>query len=853
MPDKPAGPAASLPDFSSLRGLDPGAARELLRRHGPNTLPGAAPRGLLRAALDVLREPMLLMLLAAGGIYLALGDRAEAAALLLFVFVVIGITLAQQRRTEGALQALRELSAPRACVIRAGNAERIAARDVVPGDLLVLREGDRIAADARVRHGQMRVDESLLSGESAMVDRGEPRPAAPQGDLVFAGTQVTQGVGVAEVVATGMSSAFGRIGESLAAQTVEDSALQRATKRLIRRLAALAWVLAALLSLLEWQLRHLAPLPSLLAGIALAMALLPEEIPVILTVFLGLGAWRMARRQVLARRIPAVEALGGITVLAADKTGTLTRNSMRVAALRTPGAQFDTSSPGDLPEEFHELLEFGSLATPADPFDPMERAIQELARQRLRGTEHLHEQVRLQAEYPLSPQILAMTRVVRTDLAPSRAGAMLATKGAPEAVVDLCHMAPARAAEVRAQVELLAERGLRVLAVARGTWDEARAPGWPPSQHDFDFEFLGLLGFFDPPRDGVAEAVAACHEAGVRVIMLTGDHPATARAVAAQVGMPPDPQLLLGDQIDRLDDAALGERLRATDVCARLQPRHKLRLVRSLQARGEVVAMTGDGVNDAPALKAADVGVAMGARGTDVAREAASLVLLDDSFTSIVDAIRQGRLVWDNLAKAMGFVVAVHVPVVALALLPPLLGWDPLLLPLHIVLLQLLIDPACSVMFEAEPAAPDIMRRPPRAPHATPFDRHRLLPSLAQGAVLAAVLLGAGAWLLHRGWPVPDVRAALFGALLGAVLLLILANRDTTRPAWRNWRPVNAWLRLLALAAGVLVAALAGLPWLRSLMGFGGVRAPAALAAATLMLGFAASLELLRRAVAPRG
>ncbi len=852
MSELPAGPAAPLPEPGALRGLDEGAAQRLLRQHGPNLLPGGARRGALRAAADVLREPMLLMLLGAGGIYFALGDRAEACALLGFVLVVIAITLLQQRRTERALRALRELSAPRACVVRDGRERRIAARDVVPGDLLVLREGDRIAADARMRHGQLRVDESLLTGESAMVDRGAPRAGTPDGDTVFAGTQVTRGMGVAEVVATGAASAFGGIGAALDGQPAQVSALQRATSRLIRRLASLAWLLAALLSLLEWQWRGRAPLPSLLAGIALAMALLPEEVPVILTVFLGLGAWRMARRRVLVRRIAAVEALGGVTVLAADKTGTMTCNRMRLAALRTRQAGFDTSAGGELPEEFHALLEFAALATPPDPFDPMERAIQELACQRLRGTEHLHRTVQLQAEYPLSPQILAMTRIVRTGA--GAPGAWLATKGAPEAVMDLCHLDAACAAEVRGHVESLAARGLRVIGVARGVWRDALPPSaWPSSQHDFDFEFLGLLGFFDPPREGVAQAVAACRQAGVRVLMLTGDHPATARAVAAAVGMPQRAQLLLGDDIDGLDDAGLARRLRDVDVCARLQPQHKLRLVRALQADAQVVAMTGDGVNDAPALQAADVGVAMGARGTDVAREAAGLVLLDDSFTSIVDAMRQGRRVWDNLAKAMRFIAAVHVPVVALALLPPLLGWTPLLLPLHIVLLQLLIDPACSVMFEAEPPAGDIMRRPPRAAQQTPFAMRLLLPALAQGAALGALLVAGAGCMLQRGWTMAEVRTAVFAALLGALLLLVLASRDPRRAAWRNLRPWNAWWLVLALAAGLLVLALPGLPWLRQLMGFGAWQAPLALAAGALLLAFAACLEALRRALPQAG
>jgi len=837
-----------VPDASRACGLSGAEAARRLAADGPNLLPGSAPRSNAAIVFKVLTEPMFLMLLAAGGIYLALGDPAEALFLLGFVFVVIGITLAQERKTQRALESLRELSAPRALVLRDGQAQRIAGASVVRGDVLVLHEGDRIAADARLVQGQLEVDESLLSGESVPVAKGT-------GADLFASTVVTWGVGWAEVRATAGATAIGRIGADLSGATEPPSALQRASRQLVRRLGAAALLLAGAQVLLGWWWNGRPLLQSLLSGIALAMAILPEEIPVILTVFLALGAWRLSGQKVLTRRMSAVEALGAITVLAVDKTGTLTLNRMEVAELQAGSARFTPGGASELPEHFHLLAEFAMLATPADPFDPMEKAIQRFGHGWLAGTEHVHDGREPEFEYALSGEILAMTRVFASS-APAQH--LLATKGAPEAVADLCHLPAARRDAIRAEVEAMAGRGLRVLGVARGRWSGApaapdAAPPWPQSQHDFDFEFLGLLGLADPPRPEVAAALAECRRAGVRVIMLTGDHPATACAIARQVGLSERPGVITGAEIAALDDGGLRRRLGQADLCARLQPAHKLRLVRALQAGGEVVAMTGDGVNDAPALKAADIGIAMGERGTDVAREAAALVLLDDSFASIVAAIAQGRRIDGNLRKATRFTFAVHVPVIALSLAPTLLQWPPLLMPVHIVLLQLLIDPACSIVFEADPPDSGLMARPPRPLSDSPFGAGPLGFALLQGTGIAGLLLAGHAWLGAQGWRLAQARGVVLCSLLLSVMLLILANRDLRRPALAGMTRANPWLGRMVLAMGALLAAVLGWPWLRRLMGleFPGLAGLAA--AAGLLALCAAWLELVRRAGQRRG
>ncbi|HUW98099.1 MAG TPA: cation-translocating P-type ATPase [Acidiferrobacter sp.] len=840
-----------IPQTNGLKGLSGAEAARRLAEDGPNRLPGSTPRTLSSIVIGVVREPMFLMLLVAGGIYLALGNRAEALFLLAFVFVIIGITLAQERKTQRALESLRDLSAPRAQVIRDGQEQRIAGQAIVRGDTLVLREGDRVPADAQLVQGQLTIDESLLTGEAVPVSK-LPNPqlhtlAVPGGDgtpALFASTVVTKGVGLAVVRTIGAATAVGRIGNALATTPAATSRLQQSSRTLIRNLTVIALVLAISLVLINWLWDGRSPLESLLSGVALAMAILPEEIPVILTVFLALGAWRISKIKVLTRCVPAVEALGAITVLAVDKTGTLTQNRMQVAELAVGHSLFSTTST-ELPEAFHALVEFAMLATPIDPFDPMEKAVQAFGHTRLAGTEHIHDDRTPEFQYELSPDILAMTRVFSSTQPDTH---VLATKGAPEAVADLCHLPETDRDTIQQQVKAMAARGLRVLGVAKGAWQIASPnPPWPKNQHDFDFSFLGLVGFLDPPRPEVPAAIAKCRAAGVRILMLTGDHPATARAIAQQVGLSARAEVITGPEIATLDDDALRQRLRHVDLCARLQPEQKLRLVRVLQQAGEVVAMTGDGVNDAPALKAADVGIAMGERGTDVAREAAALVLLDDSFTSIVDAIAQGRRIYGNITKATRFAFAVHMPIIVLALLPPLLHWPILLLPAHIVLLELLIDPACSIVFEAEPATIDTMRRPPRPLSASPFSLGNVGYALAQGLGIAGILLGGCALLQHFSrWTEADLRLSIFTALVLALFLLILANRDLAHPAVLNLSGDNPWLARMFGAVTLVLVAVLFIPFLRAVMGFAPISLPPLLAALGLLLACGLWLQSLR-------
>lgn len=793
---------------------------------GPNELPAKHRRGLGAVAWEVAREPMFLMLVAAGALYLLMGEPTDALMLIGFVVVVMGITIVQERRTESALEALRDLASPRALVLRDGVERRIPGREVVPGDLLRLIEGDRVPADALVRGAlHLMVDESLLTGESVPVRKAEG-PAAreldrPGGDdlpSIYSGTLVTSGQAIAEVLRTGDATELGKIGRALHEVQPEPTRLQRETAGLVRKLALAGLTLCALVVVVYALTRGggaLAWKQGLLAGIAMAMATLPEEFPVVLTVFLALGAWRISRSRVLTRRMPAVETLGAATVLCVDKTGTLTRNQMALRALVSEGcARTLEGGETTLPEELHTLLECAILASKRDPFDPMERALQSAGERLLGQTEHLHPEWRLLREFPLTAQCLAVTH------AWERVGsgeATIAVKGAPEAVAALCALTPERRAALDAQVATLADRGLRVLAVASGA---APAQALPADPAAIDLQLVGLLGFADPLRPTVPAAVAECHAAGIRVVMITGDYPATALSIAREAGLGEAATVLSGEALEALSDEELAQRVRQVTVFARVVPAQKLRIVEALKAAGEVVAMTGDGVNDAPALKAAHIGIAMGGRGTDVAREAAALVLLDDDFGSIVAAVRLGRRIFDNIRKAVAFIFAVHVPIAGLSMIPVFLGdWPLLLLPVHVVFLELVIDPSCSLVYEAEAAEPDVMRRPPRSPRERLFAWSTIGVSMLQGLSVLAVCLGV--FVVARRHHVPDAaRALTFATLVVAFVMIILTNRSWARTIVATLREPNAALWWVLGGTTALLVVVLWVPGARRLFHF---------------------------------
>ena len=817
---------AAAPPSAIGPGLTAAQAAEVLLRDGPNVLQRHGPQGLWPLAREVLTEPLFLLLTAAGLVYLALGARADALMLLGFVGLSLAVTMAQAHRTQGVLAALQDLATPQAWVLRDGRRQRIPGEQVVRGDVMLLRDGDRVAADGDLLSASdLLIDESILTGESQPVAKGEP--SATTDAHVLAGCMVVAGTGWARVTKTGANTELGRMGRSLQGLKSPDSPLAAEIRGWVRRFTLWALSLSVGLALLQGWLKQ-DWLGALLAGITLAMALLPQELLIILTVFTVMTAWRLARQGVLVRRPATAEALGSISVLCMDKTGTLTQNHMAVAAwasLEPHGLVL-----GEGPAQSHAALNLARIAELAcEPqlFDPMDHAIADWVHSG-RTASHHTTTLALVHEYGLSQDLMAMTHAWRP---PSGGPTQVAMKGAPEAVMALCHLAPAPRRMLIDMTQTMTAKGWRVLAVAAA---DHTAVDWPDTPRGFEWQLLGLVALADPLRLDAQPMVQACASAGLRVLMITGDHAGTALSIAHQLGLGRDARVSTGPQIAALPESAWRSLVQQTVVFARVLPTQKLALIQQLQAAGEVVAMTGDGVNDAAALKAAHVGMAMGGRGTDVAREAAALVLMDDQLGGIVLAIQEGRRLEDNLRMAMAFAIAVHVPIAGLALTPLLLGWPALLAPVHIAFLEMVISPVCAIVLVAEPLGAAAMLRPPRAASEPLLSGRGLRLSLLQGLLVWAAVGAVYGLSWHDSGSVPMARSAGFTTLLMGSWALILQHHAIQPRVWRGQGPF-ALVSLLTLVAW---ATMMGVPPLRDHLGF------ASLNTATVSLVAAGALSI---------
>lgn len=810
----------------NLIGLSDKEAKYKLKIEGYNELPSSKTKKNIEIFFNVLKEPMLILLVLGSLIYFIIGNIQEAIALSSFVIVIIGISFYEENKTEKALNALRNLSSPRALVIRDGVQKRISGREVVKDDLIVLSQGSRVPADGiLISSSNLLIDESLLTGESTPVRKSKgnskgkiQKPGGDNLSFVFSGTLVLSGQGIAKVYSTGIDTEIGKIGKSLKTIETPITPLEKESKKVIKKLVFAGIILCIFVTLFSLIKENL--INAILRGIALAMAILPEEIPVILTIFFALGAWRMSKKNVLTRNLHSIQALGSTTVLCVDKTGTLTQNKMTLKALWANDQLYNINEHTEkelmeIPENFHEIIEYGILSSQSTPFDPMEKSIKDFGLLYLKGTDHIHNNWKLIREYPLSDDLLALSHVWES---PEGDEYIIASKGSPEAIFDLCHFDLGTSVLLKEKVENLTKEGLRVIAVAHSEFKKAKLP---KIQHDFDFTFVGLIGFQDPVRPKVFEGIKHCYEAGLRVVMLTGDYSGTASNIAKEIGLKNYDQILIGPEMSKMNDEQLMEKVKNVNVFARIMPEQKLRLVKAFQSNNEIVLMTGDGVNDAPALKAADVGIAMGQRGTDVARESADLVLLDDDFSSIVKALKMGRRIYDNIKKAIGYVISIHVPFIGAALLPLLFGWPILLFPIHIAFLQLIIDPACALVFEAEKEEENIMKRPPKNLHENLFDKKLILSNIFRGSIiLLIVILVYGFSLFHRGINQNEARALAFSSLIVSNICLIFSSRSNIKTIIQTAKMPNNAAWAVVIGAFLGLAAILYVPYLRKIFHF---------------------------------
>jgi len=792
---------------STLNGLSTGEIQTLQLKYGKNELSPQKKESLLKKAWHIICEPMFLLLIAAAVIYFVLGEPRDGLIMLVFVFGIISIDVIQEWKTDRTLSALRELSAPHVGVIRDGREMRIASVELVPGDIIMIHEGVKIPADGTIiRCSDLCVDESSLTGEAEGVWKvaadGEAQATGEADfwrcDYCYAGTLVTQGSAVVRVEKTGGATVYGRIGADVAEASDESTPLQKQTGRLVKLCAGIAAILLALVGTVTWfnipdHVFQDRLIESILAGITLAMAMIPEEFPVILTVFLSMGAWRLARKQSLVRRLPSVETLGAVSVLCVDKTGTITLNRMAVVSTWA----VDTDN-----ERLHETM---GLACEADAYDPMERAMLDFCAQRGIPTTHLFGG-ELIAEYAFTSELMMMGHVWRHD-----GEIIIAAKGSPESILNICPLDSRELALVEANIREMGGQGLRVIAVAGATMQsEADVP---PELSGCRLKLYGLVGLADPPRDSVKQDIALCAKAGIRVVMITGDSGITAESIAHQIGMPDHHDIITGDMLEKLTDDQLREGVKTVNVFSRVLPQHKMRIVQAFKENGEIVAMTGDGVNDAPALKYADIGIAMGKRGSEVSREAADLILMDDNFSTIVDTIKDGRRIYDNIRKAVGYVFAIHIPIALTSLLAPLLGINPaglMLLPLHIVLLELIIDPTCSIVLERQPAETDIMSRRPRNPNEQLLGIGTLLKSAMQGIMIFGASFGAYYFMLSRNpGNAPAARAMGLAVIMLANLFLVQVNSSDTDSVLASIKRLSKdrimWAVNLATILGIIV------------------------------------------------
>ena len=777
------------------------ASREL---NGNNSIEIKEDRVLATVLKDVVLEPMFILLMAACIVYFIVGEYQEGIIMLVSIFIVAGISLFQEYRSKNAVQALKKLSAPSATVFRNGEIIKIPTEDIVVDDLLMLEEGEVVAADGSIfSANDFSLNESILTGESFHVVK-----SANNNDSVYRGTLVTSGSAIIKVTAVGLKTMFGKIGVSLKEITIVKTPLQIQIKSFVSNMV---WIgAAAFVIVIGFNYYKSGDfIQSFLQGLTLAMSILPEEIPVAFSTFQALGAFRLLRNSIIVKQPQYVETLGSATVICVDKTGTLTQNKMHIESV------YDFASKKSIAVDNAEMLparliEYAMWSSETDPFDAMEKAIHQLYEKTMDVDKRkTYKQVH---EYPISGKPPKMTHIFKHE----NGDIIVAVKGAVEGILKQSNLSLEDMQLIEAESASYARQGFRVLGVGKAVWS---GENWPATQEEFQFEFLGLIAFQDPPKEKITETINTFKQSGIAVKMITGDHIETALAIARQIQLDHRSTVLTGEEIIHLTKEELQERVKHVDIFARMFPEAKLKVVDALKENGEVVAMTGDGVNDGPALKAAHIGIAMGLRGSGVAKSAASLILSDDDLSHMADAVALGRKIYDNLKKAIQYIVSIHIPIILIVLLPLLLLWKLKLIfsPVHVIFLELIMGPTCSIIYENEPMEPDTMQRPPRKPEATFLSFRQLMLSIIQGLMITAACLGIGYFYIQQGEDDSTVRTVIFITLLFSNIFLTLVNRSFIHSVFTTLRYKNNLITIVISVTLLFIAVCIYVPFVRDI------------------------------------
>ena len=778
----------------------------LKKQYGKNQFQADSSNGFFLKIWNIIKEPLFIMLLIACLLYFILGEINEGLLMLAAMIFVSAISIYQEVKSSKALVELNQYTQPKITVIRDTKKQVILSVDLLPGDVISLEEGNLVPADCvLIKSNDLSANESIITGESLPVDKS---PSDNQ-NLLFQGTTINSGKGFAKVTAIGNLTALGKLGKSLTNIIPSKTLLQKQIGNFVKMMAAFGFLIFALIWLINY-FHSNNVLQSLLLGLTIAMAVIPEEIPVAFSSFMALGAFHMAKLGIITRQPLTIENLGAVSVICLDKTGTITENKMEVNSLYDFEANLNEEIKEGGPIQSLELLQFARLASEREPFDAMEIAI---VRAYGHNTDVLNDPTTIIHEYPLGGQPPMMTHVYENE-----GRIIIAGKGAPERIIRICKLPSIDVNRIQAVITRMASKGLRVLGVCAADY---AGKDYPSQQDDFNWRFLGLLALYDPPKKGVKKEFDRWYNAGIKVKLITGDYKETALHISTQVGMRMNELAITGDQLMTLSPEDLQRTARETTVFARMFPDAKLKIIEALKANGEIVAMLGDGVNDGPALKSANIGIAMGSKGTEIAKEASDLILTDDRLEKVTEAIRQGRKIYFNFKKAVRYIVSIHVPIILTASLPLLLGWrfPNIFTPIHVIFLELIMGPTCSIFFEREPVERAIMTQPPRIKSRFMFTGNELLLSLLQGAAIAFGILSLYYFYMENNYPITYVRTIVFTTIIISNVFLTFVNRSFQETLFKTIRYKNDLVPYVLGASFIFIGCISFIPFVQQLFG----------------------------------